>query len=206
MTQLHPVASTALVIFYVLSALLLVGLIGAAAYLILRLNRLLTEYQQKIDPILVKADQALTIIADKADSIGGKAETLLAQSEEVAESVHEKVDRTAVAVQRTINAPIIGANSLVAGFTRGFLTFARLQRRTVDADTPDAALLTLPARDEEPERAMRLEPLPLELSENGGAEMRNASSLTASEEVDTSNRAVQNTSVEPVVAGLKRER
>jgi hypothetical protein len=126
--QLGPVASTFLVIFYVVSSLALIVLIGVATYLVLRLNRLLELYQSKIDPILVKADHALTIIADKADSIGGKAESLLAQSEEVAEAVHEKVDKTAIAVQRTINAPIISANSLVAGIKRGFWTFARLQQ------------------------------------------------------------------------------
>jgi hypothetical protein len=151
MVQLGPAASVFLVAFYVVSSAVLIALIGAAAYLVLRLNRLLEQYQEKIDPLLVKADQALTIIADKADSIGGKAESLLTQSEEVAESVHEKVDRTAIAVQRTINAPIISANSLVAGFTRGFSTFAKLSRpegqQAEDAEAVRAAIRA--AREQE---------------------------------------------------------
>jgi hypothetical protein len=200
MIQLNAWSSTILVIFFVVCALVQIGLIGLVVYLILWLNRLLTEYQQKIDPILIKADHALTIIADKADSIGGKAESLLAQSEEVAESVHEKVDRTAIAVQKTINAPIIGANSLVAGFTRGLLTFARLQRKETAAAIP-VGLQNFDGAEEAADSNSLLAPLspsqPIEDTEIG-AEKRNASALSASEKAETSLNPVPYSPAEPV--------
>jgi uncharacterized protein YoxC len=127
--ELGPVASTILVTFYVLASLLLVGLIGAVAFLVWKLNGILERYEEKIEPVLEKADAVLTLIGEKADSIGGKAELLLTQGEEMAETVHDKVDRTATAVQKTINAPIIRANSLAAAVTQGLATFARLQGR-----------------------------------------------------------------------------
>jgi uncharacterized protein YoxC len=204
--QLHPAGTFFLVAFYVLSSLVLIGLIGAAAYLILKLNRLLEEYQQKIDPILIKADNALTIIADKADSIGGKAESLLAQSEEVAESVHEKVDRTAVAVQKTINAPIIGANSLVAGFTRGILTFTRLQSKEPKVTALEEMEIFEEGRGAS-DTTLLLDPLSdtpfVEIPENG-AEKRNASSLSTSESIDTNLNPVFPSPAEPVGGGVKR--
>jgi len=61
------------------------------------------------------------------DRIGGKAEMILTQGEEVATVVHERVDRTTAVMQRTINAPLIGVNSLAAGMTRAWATFAALQ-------------------------------------------------------------------------------
>jgi len=69
------------------------------------------------------------LIGERVDTIGEKAEHILTQGEEMAESVHEKVDRTATTVQRTINAPIIKANSWAAALRHGFSTFARLQSK-----------------------------------------------------------------------------
>jgi hypothetical protein len=131
--QLNPWASSVLVIFYIVVALVLVILVGALVLLIIKMNALLEEYRAKIDPLLEKADRVLTVTGDKVNSIGGKAETILTQGEEVANSVHERVDRTAAVVQRTINAPLIGINSLAAGMTRAWETFGRLQNRPVGA-------------------------------------------------------------------------
>lgn len=128
--ELNPIASTILVVFFILASLLLVGLIGAVAFLVWKLNSILERYEEKIEPVLEKADSVLTLIGEKTDSIGGKAEILLTQGEEMAENVHDKVDRTATAVQQTINAPIIRANSLAAAVTEGWATFRRLQART----------------------------------------------------------------------------
>jgi uncharacterized protein YoxC len=115
------------VIFYIILAIVLVFLVGFLAWCISKMNALLEEYRAKIDPLLEKADRVLTVTGDKVNSIGGKAETILTQSEEMATSVHERVDRTAAVVQRTVNAPLIGINSLAAGMTSAWTTFARLQ-------------------------------------------------------------------------------
>jgi uncharacterized protein YoxC len=125
--QLHPLASGLLVFFYVFASLVLVGLVAFAAWMVWKLHNLLEKYETRINPVIDKADQVLTLISEKVDTIGGKAESILTQGEEMAESVHEKVDRTATTVQRTINAPIIKANSWAAALKQGFSTFTRLQ-------------------------------------------------------------------------------
>lgn len=124
---LNPVASTFLIVFYVLASLVLVGLVAFAAWMVWKLHNILEKYEARINPVIDKADQVLTLINEKVDTIGGKAESILTQGEEMAESVHEKVDRTATTVQRTINAPIIKANSWAAALRQGFSTFAQLQ-------------------------------------------------------------------------------
>lgn len=127
MPQLDPFTSGFLIVFYVIASLVLVGLVGFAAWAIWKLHTLLEKYEARINPVIDKADQVLNLISEKVDTIGGKAESILTQGEEMAESVHEKVDRTATTVQRTINAPIIKANSWAAALKQGFSTFTRLQ-------------------------------------------------------------------------------
>ncbi len=128
--QLSELASILLVVFYVIASLVLVGLVGFAAWMVWKLHNILEKYEARINPVIEKADQVLTVISEKVDTIGGKAENILTQGEEMAESVHEKVDRTATTVQRTINAPIIKANSWAAALTQGLSTFTRLQQQT----------------------------------------------------------------------------
>ena len=137
--ELNPIASWVLVIFFLVSAL--VGLIAllALAKALQMLNAKLEDLTSKVDPLLQKADQILTITNEKIVSIGDKTEGILIQGEETAENVHEKVDRTAVAVQRTVYAPIIGLNSFAAGVSRGVRTFGRLQRHQMDAPPAPAA-------------------------------------------------------------------
>lgn len=127
--QLSPIASTALVVFYILGSLTLTVVLGGIAFLLYKVNHLLEEYRTKIDPALDKVNQVLEITARRVDSIGGKAERILMQGEEITENVHHRVERTASSVQRTVNAPLIGVNSLAAGLGRGLATFARLQNR-----------------------------------------------------------------------------
>lgn len=125
---LHPVASTILVIGYILLSLCTAAALGLLAFGISKLNAKLEELTAKVNPLLTRADDMLTLTNDKLASIGDRAEEVLARGEETAESVHQKVDKTATAVQRTIHAPIISLNSLAAGVTRGMETFGKLQR------------------------------------------------------------------------------
>lgn len=133
--QLNPVSSGILVFFFVFISIALTLLLAGMAFLLLKMNRTLEEYRVRVDPLLDKADHMLSLTTEKVNSIGGKAEVILAQAEEVTGTVHEKVDRTTQAVQRTIHAPIIGINSVAAGLTRGWNTFSRLQQ-TAPTATP----------------------------------------------------------------------
>jgi len=126
--QLSEAASWLLVIGYIILSLGTAALLGAVAFGLSKLNAKLEDLSAKAEPLLAKTDHILTLTNDKITSIGDKAEGILTQGEETAESVHEKVDKTATAVQRTVYAPIIGLNSFAAGVSRGVETFGRLQR------------------------------------------------------------------------------
>lgn len=140
--MLNPVASTIITLFAILSMLVFIGAMAGIALALNKVNAKLEELTVKIDPLLTKADQILTVTNEKITSIGDKTEGILQQGEEVAETVHEKVDRTATSVQRVVHAPIIRLNSLAAGLTRGMETFGRLQQRQ---ETGFAAAATLPS-------------------------------------------------------------
>jgi len=130
--QLSETASWLLVIGYIFCALVTAGALVGMAFALRALNAKLEDLVAKVDPLLAKSDEILTVTHNKIASIGDKAEEILAQGEETAESVHHKVDKTASAVQRTIHAPIIGVNSLAAGISRGVETFGKLQRQPID--------------------------------------------------------------------------
>lgn len=142
--QLNPIANSIIVVFSFIG-MLFTAAAGIGLYLVVRkLTALVESYQAKIDPILQKTDSLLGIATEKLDSIGGKTESILAQSEAMTANVHEKVDKTATIVQRTVNAPIIGINSVWAGVSRGVRTFGSLQRETaakVVDDTETASVV-----------------------------------------------------------------
>jgi uncharacterized protein YoxC len=156
---LNPVASTVMVIFFILLSTILVGALVAITVVLYRLNAKLEEVTLKVDPLLSRTEDLLTVANEKLTTIGGKAEVILTQTEAVTTGVQAKVEKTATAVQRTIHAPIIGANSLAAGLLQGFATFTRLQSTqkpvtTVTALVPvDTETELVPVTETLPERA-----------------------------------------------------
>jgi len=126
--QLNPVASTVLVVFYLVTSVSLVAILGFFLYSLNKLNAKLESLEAKVDPLVIKAEEILTLTNEKIVTLGERTEGILTHSEAVAEEVHDKVERTATGVQRTINAPIIGLNSVAAGLVQGLQTFRLLQR------------------------------------------------------------------------------
>jgi hypothetical protein len=141
--QLGPVASTFLVVFYMVAALVLIVLTAVVAYLLFRLNTVLNEYQAKIDPLLAKADRLLDTTEERVSILGEQAEEVLVQGEALAQTVHDTVDRTATVVTHTVNAPRIQTNALKAGVQSAWATFRTLQR--APAKPPPFAVKTYPA-------------------------------------------------------------
>jgi uncharacterized protein YoxC len=139
--ELSGIAATFLVIGYFVFAGITAAALAGFAVGLRALNAKIEAMSAKVDPLLSKADEVLGVASDKIVAIGNKTEGLLAQGEETAESVHQKVDKTATAVQRTIHAPIINLNSLAAGVSRGVETFGRLQRQ------PQAVVTTIDGVD-----------------------------------------------------------
>jgi|GEM_PF-5653511 hypothetical protein len=128
MVQLSPLASTILISFFLLSTVILLALIAGIGLLVWKLNHVLERYEERIGPVLDRVDNALLLVTEKTESIGEKTEVLLEQTVETAGSVHQRIDKTAHAIQQTIHAPIININSVATAFAEGFATFRSLQR------------------------------------------------------------------------------
>jgi uncharacterized protein YoxC len=126
--QLNPAASAVLVIFYLVLSLVVIALLLVLVMALVKLNAKLEALESRLNPMLDKAEEILTVTSDKVSTIGDRTEEILSQGEAITETVHDRVDRTSIAVQRTIHAPLIGLNSLAAGLTRGLHTFSRLQQ------------------------------------------------------------------------------
>lgn len=127
--QLSGPASTALVIFFAVASFTLVGLLAAVAYLIWKLNLTIEGYRSQLDPLLSKVEATLALTTEKVNSIGDKTERILVQGEATATVVQQRVDTTTAVLQKTVNAPVIGLNSLLSGVTQGWQTFRQLQTR-----------------------------------------------------------------------------
>lgn len=127
--QLNGVASSILVVWFVILSLVVLGVLGGMAFVLWKVNAKIDQLTPKVEPLLDKVDQALTAANDRLSAIGDRTEHIVAQGEEVAVNVHNKVDRTATAVQRTVHAPIIMLNALAAGVSHGFGMFTNLQQK-----------------------------------------------------------------------------
>lgn len=127
--SLNGVASGVLVGVFIFESLIVLAALCAMAFVIWKLNQKIDQLTPKVEPILDKVDQALSSANEKLAAIGDRTEHIVAQGEQVAVNVHEKVDKTAVTVQRAVNAPLITLNSLAAGVSRGVATFRHLQQR-----------------------------------------------------------------------------
>ena len=138
--QLNPVASTVLVVFYLVTSISLVAILGFFLYSLNKLNAKLESLEAKVNPLLIKAEEILTLTNEKIVTLGERTEGILTHGEAVAEEVHDKIDRTATGVQRTVNAPIIGLNSAAAGLVQGLQTFRSLQRNKAINKTAQPAL------------------------------------------------------------------
>ena len=138
--QLNPVASTVLVIFYLVTSVALVVILGFFSYALMRLNVKLELLEARLDPLMIKAEEILTLTNSKIVSLGAQTEGILTHGEAVAGEVHEKVEKTVTVVHRTINTPIIRLNSAAAGLAQGLQTFRLLQQKQakiiLEADKP----------------------------------------------------------------------
>lgn len=126
--ELHPVASTLLVIWFLIGSIVTTAALVGLVLALRALNARIEQALEKIQPILDKADGLLVTAGDKLETISDKTESILTQGRDIADDVHTKVDRTAIAVQRTVNAPIVHSNSLLTGIRQGVSTFLHLQR------------------------------------------------------------------------------
>ncbi len=125
MMQLNGVASAVLVVWFVLSSLMLIGLLGVIALVLVKLQAKLEEVASKVEPLLGKTDALVALADEKLRMVGEKAETLLATGEEMAATMQVRVEQTTGTVQRTVNAPLIQANAVATGISSAWAAFTR---------------------------------------------------------------------------------
>lgn len=142
--NLNVVSSNLLIAWYLgLSLVLTIAVVGLTVALH-RLNERLEALTSQLEPTLQKADQALALANEKLVTLTSATESVLAHTDAVAATVEAKTETTTRLVQKTIHAPFIGVNALVAGVLVGAKTLAANGRQQGARRPPDVLQSSLP--------------------------------------------------------------
>jgi hypothetical protein len=116
---LNPVASNIVIFWYLGLSLLLTGAVVVLTVVLHKLNARLEALTSQVEPLLLKTEATLSLANEKLATIGSTTESLLAHGDAVAATVEAKTETTTRLVQRTIHAPFISLNALLAGVAAG---------------------------------------------------------------------------------------
>ena len=116
-------ATTSLFIFVGLFALITVGLLGAMAFALNKLVKLLDTMVSKIDPVIVKATDTIETVQRVTSNVGEKADQILTKGEALTDNVTDRVEKTAGVVQKSVTGPLISLSSLITGISKGFSVY-----------------------------------------------------------------------------------
>ena len=116
-------ATAALWIFVGLFALITVALIGAIAFALTKLVKLLETVVNKLDPVIVKATDTIETVQRVTTNVGEKADQILTRGEALTDNVSDRVEKTADVVQRSVTEPLINLSSLITGISKGFSVY-----------------------------------------------------------------------------------
>jgi len=117
-------AEASLFIFVGLFALITVGLLGAMAFALNKLVKLLDTVVGKIDPVIAKATDTIETVQRMTTNIGEKADHILTKGEALTDDVTGRVERTAGTVQKSVTEPLIKISSLITGVSKGISVYA----------------------------------------------------------------------------------
>ncbi len=116
-------ATTSLFIFVGLFALITVGLLGAMAFALSKLVKLLDTVVNKIDPVVSKATDAIETVQRVTANVGEKADQILTKGEVLTDNMTDRVEKTADVVQKSVTGPLINLSSLITGVSKGFSVY-----------------------------------------------------------------------------------
>ena len=116
-------AEISLFIFVGLFALITVGLLGAMAFALSKLVKLLDTVTNKLDPLVGKATDAIETVQRVTTNVGEKADQILTKGEALTDDVSDRVEKTADVVQRSVTEPLINLSSLITGISKGFSVY-----------------------------------------------------------------------------------
>ncbi len=118
-------ATTSLFIFVGLFALITVVLLGAMAFALNKLVKLLDTVVNKIDPVVNKATDVIETVQRVTTNVGEKADQILTKGEALTDNVSDRVEKTAGVVQKSVTGPLINLSSLITGVSKGFSVYTR---------------------------------------------------------------------------------
>ena len=121
--HLQTWAEISLLIFGGLFSLVTVGLLGAIAFALSKLVGILDKVTNKLDPVIVKATDAIETVQRVTSNVGAKADTLLIKGEALTDDVSDRVEKTAGVVQSAVLGPLINLSSLINGVSKGFAVY-----------------------------------------------------------------------------------
>ena len=122
--HLETWAEISLLIFGGIFSLVTVGLLGVIAFAASKLVALLDKVTGKIDPVIVKATDAIDTVQRVTMSVGAKADQVLVKGEALTDDVSGRVEKTAGVVQSAVIAPLINVSSIINGISKGFQVYA----------------------------------------------------------------------------------
>ncbi|MGI4787263.1 MAG: hypothetical protein ACRYFS_00285 [Janthinobacterium lividum] len=123
--HLQTWAEISLLIFGGLFSLITVGLLGAIAFALRKMVTLLDTATNKLDPMIVKATDAIETVQRVTNNVGAKADQLLVKGEALTDDVSDRVEKTAGVVQSAVIGPLINLSSIINGVSKGFAVYSR---------------------------------------------------------------------------------
>ena len=118
-------AEASLFIFVGLFALITVGLLGAMAFALNKLVKLLDTVVGKIDPVISKATDTIETVQRVTTNVGEKADHILTKGEALTDDVTGRVEKTAGVVQKSVTEPLIKLSSLIMGVSKGISVYTK---------------------------------------------------------------------------------
>lgn len=123
--HLQTWAEISLLVFGGLFSLVTVALMGAIAFALSKAVALLNKAVDKIDPVIVKATDAIETVQRVTNNVGAKADQILVKGETLTDDVSSRVEKTAGVVQSAVIGPLINLSSLLSGISKGFAVYSR---------------------------------------------------------------------------------
>ena len=140
--NLNPVASNLIIAWYLGLSLILTLTVIVLTLVLHKLNSRLEALTAQVEPLMDKANQTLALANEKLATIGTTTENLLAHGEAVAATVEAKTETTTRLVQKTIHAPFVSVNALLAGVLAGAKTLSgRSQPRMLQSRRSQRSIL-----------------------------------------------------------------
>lgn len=122
--HLQTWAEISLLFFGGLFSIITVSLFGVMAFALTKLVKLLDTVTNKMDPVIVKATDAIDTVNRVTMNVGEKADSILSKSEALTENVSEKVEKTSGVVQSAVTGPLINLSSVITGLTKGLSVYS----------------------------------------------------------------------------------